>query len=79
VRLQARLAVYRDLLASFSNIAVRSLLLDRGRGQDLLNVLVAELEVILDVRRVLDLDPDDGRGNHKRCGTDTPLDRKSMC
>lgn len=52
------------------------LLLDDVGRDNLLDGLVAELEVFLDRGGVLDLDPDDGSGDQERGGTGGPLTEK---
>ena len=43
-----------------------------GRG-DVLDRLVAELEILLQGNSVLDLEPDDGRGEEQSAAEETPL------
>ncbi len=50
---------------------------DVPRGSDILNRLVAELQVLLKADGVLNAEEDDGSCNDERAGNKTPLRRKS--
>ena len=63
----------KKLLQPSLDLAGGALLLDDGGRGDLLDGGVAELQVLLESGRVLDLDPDDGGGHDERRGADGPL------
>lgn len=58
-------------------LEVVSGLIQDSRGRNLLNGLVAELEILLEGDRVGDSDKDNGACNQERSGTNTPLEKKS--
>ena len=61
---------------TLDGLITNALLLDRTRGQDVLDSLVRAAQVILDRDRVLDLEPDQGSGDQERATEQTPVGRK---
>lgn len=55
------------------DLAMSLLLVNSVGCNDLLNNLVAELEILLDRGAVLNLDPDDGSGDKERRSASCPL------